>query len=176
MEFKLERSVFELTDRSDRVRKWWIETKEKNVSSLNATLENISGSVCEFLRLMREKNTVLNNRITISFPIESINSNILRINHILHVSMLALISQHSRLDRALHGRIRTLRGLGPMGIMKRGYAFCTSEDGNRVIAGINDISQGDAMIVNFHDGGAKCRVEEERKGFEWQQDRSSKTR
>ena len=65
-------------------------------------------------------------------------------------------------------RIRMLEGLYPLSILKRGYSYCTSEDGNRLISKTADISKNDSMVVNFHDGSAVCRVKSKRKGKMWQ--------
>ena len=56
----------------------------------------------------------------------------------------------------------------PYAELKRGYSFCTSEDGERLISNTSEISKGEDMLVNFHDGSAFCRVKDKRKGKAWQ--------
>jgi exonuclease VII large subunit len=76
----------------------------------------------------------------------------------------ALSSGMRDMRSGLGGTIRLLDGVYPKRILERGYAYCMSEDGKRIIGKARDISKGDRMIVNFHDGGALCRVEGKRAG------------
>ncbi|MBN2071255.1 MAG: exodeoxyribonuclease VII large subunit [Candidatus Krumholzibacteriota bacterium] len=71
-------------------------------------------------------------------------------------------------------RIRMLEGLYPLSILKRGYSFCTSDDGLRIISGTDNIGKGDNIAVNFHDGSAFCTVKDKRKGKMWRQNKASK--
>ena len=62
---------------------------------------------------------------------------------------------------------RELGGLDPRSVLKRGYAYCTTGSGTRVVSRAETLSRGDDMMVQFFDGGALCRVEEKRKGTPW---------
>jgi exodeoxyribonuclease VII large subunit len=78
--------------------------------------------------------------------------------------------------RELEQRQRALSGLHPLEVLGRGYTYCTSPDGSRVIGSTDDIVTGDEMMVHFRDGGALCEVEEKRKGAPWRKRRASKRR
>ncbi len=77
--------------------------------------------------------------------------------------------------RELAERTRALSGLHPLEVLGRGYTYCTSPDGARVIGKSDDIVTGDEMMVHFYDGGALCTVEEKRKGVPWRKKRASKS-
>jgi exonuclease VII large subunit len=68
----------------------------------------------------------------------------------------------------LAGSERALADLDPRGVLKRGYAFCTTADAARIIPRARDISSGDELMVHFFDGRARCTVQEKRKGKPWQ--------
>ena len=76
----------------------------------------------------------------------------------------------------LDGKLRTLRGLGPIEVLGRGYTYCTDGSGGRIIGSVEDLAEGDGISVNFFDGEAGCRVESRRKDSRWRQKSHSKTR
>lgn len=78
--------------------------------------------------------------------------------------------------REITQRTRALSGLNPLEVLGRGYTYCTSPDGAKVIGRSDDIVTGDEMMVHFYDGGARCTVEEKRKGVPWRKKRASKSR
>lgn len=78
--------------------------------------------------------------------------------------------------RTISERVRTLDGLNPLTVLRRGYTYCTGADGERVIARTGDVARGDEMMVHFYDGGALCTVDRTRKGRSWRRKRDSKKR
>lgn len=76
----------------------------------------------------------------------------------------------------LDGLSRTLRGLGPIEVLERGYAYCTTEDGARIIGSAAGLTPGDRLSVRFHDGRVGCRVDSVGKEDTWQRRRPSKRR
>ncbi|MDD3642079.1 MAG: exodeoxyribonuclease VII large subunit [Candidatus Krumholzibacteria bacterium] len=81
-------------------------------------------------------------------------------------------AERSRLD----GMSRTLKGLGPLEVLERGYALCTSGDGTKIIGSAAEIESGDGLSVRFHDGTAGCRVDTVRKEDAWRRKRTSRRR
>ncbi len=73
------------------------------------------------------------------------------------------------------GMMRALNGLGPVKVLRRGYSYCVSEDGNSVISSVEDVSANDGIHVNFYDGSARCIVKGKRKEKRWQQNRILKS-
>ena len=87
-----------------------------------------------------------------------------RLSRMLEVSLNhALAVRKGELD----GIARALDGLYPMKVLKRGYTFCSTPDGSRIIDRAEGADPGDTILVNFFDGGAHCRVERKRKGRSW---------
>jgi len=74
----------------------------------------------------------------------------------------------------LHGKIRTLRGLGPKEVLGRGYTYCTAEDGSTIIGSVDELEEGGRISVNFYDGDAGCLVESRRKDGQWRRRLRSK--
>jgi exodeoxyribonuclease VII large subunit len=67
--------------------------------------------------------------------------------------LLAIERKTSRLENA-HARLRTL---SPKATLERGYAIVRSSD--RLVRSAADVSQGDAVAVELHDGTFGARVE-----------------
>lgn len=55
-----------------------------------------------------------------------------------------------------------LEDLSPLGILKRGYAVCYDETGNRVVRSIDDAQSGDRVRVRLASGSLGCLVEDTR--------------
>lgn len=88
-----------------------------------------------------------------------------------------LITSGINLKRgALSERLRTLDGIHPLTVLRRGYTYCTEPEGERVIARTGDVARGDKMMVHFYDGGALCTVDRTRKGRLWRRKRDSRKR
>jgi exonuclease VII large subunit len=176
MEYRLERTGLELAGKIERLGKWWVDAKTESMALLNGISSDSTGSTCGLLGRRRDVCTNLSNRLSMASPSLRIKAGFTDIRHRLHVVEIALENRLSTVKKVMSERIRTLKGLGPMEVLGRGYAICTTGDGTSVITCVNDISRGDSMIVNFRDGGALCRVEEERKEKAWLPKRISKTR
>ena len=84
-----------------------------------------------------------------------------RLDRILHVRMTAAITlgRHE-----LSEKMRSLGGLHPDAVLKRGYAYCTNPEGETVISRAQGVAPDERVQINFYDGGVLCRVERKRKG------------
>jgi exonuclease VII large subunit len=69
--------------------------------------------------------------------------------------------------KEISGRVGALAELDPRGVLRRGYSFCTTNRGTRVIPRAEKVSRGDEMTVHFYDGGVVCSVREKKKGRPW---------
>lgn len=96
--------------------------------------------------------------------LESAGNSLHQIERLLRSRVQSRISEGRARSSGLVG---TLGGLDPRSVLKRGYAYCTTPDGSRVVARAARLSSGDGLLVQFIDGGARCRVEEKRKGRPW---------
>jgi exonuclease VII large subunit len=86
------------------------------------------------------------------------------IDHIGRTLRVRIAAVTAVKERDLDVRVRTLAGLHPLGVLRRGYTYCTVPDGREVIQRSAAVAPGDRMEVHFYDGGALCRVERKRKG------------
>jgi exonuclease VII large subunit len=69
--------------------------------------------------------------------------------------------------REVEAGLRTLHGLHPRRVLKRGFTFCKAPEGGSVIGRSKGITKDDRIEVNFYDGTAICRVDKKRKGTAW---------
>ena len=51
-----------------------------------------------------------------------------------------------------------LNGLSPLNILKKGYTLCWKNGGLRVVHSVDEINQGDSVMVTFYRGGFEARV------------------
>jgi len=58
-----------------------------------------------------------------------------------------------RLSAGLHGH-------SPLGILKKGYALCWTEDGRTAVTSIENVHAEDKLKVSFYKGEFRCRVED----------------
>lgn len=60
---------------------------------------------------------------------------------------------------ALQQQIRTMGAVSPLNTLERGYSI-TTQPGGRVITQVNQVSEGDAVIVQLHQGELTCEVKQ----------------
>jgi exodeoxyribonuclease VII large subunit len=164
---RLERSELKLDDRMSRLQGWWERGREgieKRISALEVEAER---SVVTGLHQMRADAGRLSERLVSRNPAGWIpvgRERVVRLSSILAVSLGHMLAVRKG---ELDGIARTLDGLYPMKVLKRGYTYCSSPDGSKIIERAEGAVPGDDLLVNFFDGGALCRIERRRKGRQW---------
>lgn len=164
---RIESSELKLDDRLGRLQGWWERGREgieKRISALEVEAERAVGTKLHSLQsgLGRISESLVARNPEGRIPVGRERTG--RLSRMLEVNLKhALAVRKGELD----GIARTLDGLYPMKVLKRGYTYCSSPDGSTIIARADATDPGDNILVNFFDGGAHCRVERKRKGRSW---------
>lgn len=165
---RLDRAELKLDDRIGWLKGWW----EANRSEIANTGEVYSFQIERSLdRLIRRSESRLAKnieRVSSKNPEQFISSSresLKRLSRLLRVHITNSLDLRTR---EVTGKLRALMGLYPLNVLERGYTYCTTPDGRKVIERSREIARGDKMAVHFYDGGALCSVERKRKGRPWQ--------
>jgi exodeoxyribonuclease VII large subunit len=167
IEHRVERAASELDDREERLAGGWRGTIEDRRAAIAAargagaialerTLASASAARLQAMAGLAGSNP----RTRIAAAGEALRQ-------LARLMRSRLGSALSERRAAARGLSRELTGLDPRSVLKRGYAYCTTAADGRVVARAESLSRGDDMLVQFFDGGARCRVEEKRKGTPW---------
>lgn len=79
---------------------------------------------------------------------------------LLEVKSRSLINSRLRELKAVWERLgMELHSLSPLSILKKGYTLCWNQDKTRLLRRIDDIAQGDSLIVTFYRGEFGCQVQ-----------------
>lgn len=79
---------------------------------------------------------------------------------LLELKSRSLINSRLRELKAVWERLGTeLHSLSPLSILKKGYTLCWNQDKTRLLRRIDDIAQGDSLIVTFYRGEFGCQVQ-----------------
>jgi exodeoxyribonuclease VII large subunit len=173
----MERVELGVDDRVERLHAWWMEEQSAAQRTIDASRVRL-----ERLRetgLARNKSSLaaVIGRLARRSPAERIGLANESLKHHRRMIRIGLAAAQALRRNELAGRARVLAGLDPRGVLKRGYAFCsTADDARRIIPRAEKVSSGDDMMVHFYDGGALCKVREKRKGTPWQRKRALKKR
>jgi exodeoxyribonuclease VII large subunit len=172
----LERSELISADLSGRLEYWWggIETEASNrILSCSMRIEKV---LERMLRIGESSLAAHLEELSGYDPTVRISTARETVKRFISTVWMGVESDLKLKGMDLGERTRALSGLHPLKVLGRGYTYCTSPDGARVIGRSDDIVTGDQMMVHFYDGGAICTVEEKRKGVPWRKKRASKSR
>lgn len=161
---RMERAELDIDGRVSRLRVWWDKKRgdgDRRAGASAAALERAAERMVSDgeTKLMRRLGRLaLNNpEKTVAAAAEALK----HLDRVLHVRMTAAIALGRR---ELSEKMRTISGLHPDAVLKRGYAYCTTPEGETVISRAQGIAPDERVQVNFYDGGVLCRVERKRKG------------
>jgi len=84
-----------------------------------------------------------------------------QITELLEINEKVLLRDNAGVLRT---SLKELKQLNPANVLRRGYTYCTSPEGNRFIKRVSEVKKGEEMSVNFFDGATLCKVEKLRKG------------
>lgn len=161
---RLERTELDIDGRVSRLRVWWDKKRgdgDRRAGACAAALERAAERMVSDgeTKLMRRLG-----RLALNSPEKTVAAATEALRHldrVLHVRMTAAIALGRR---ELNEKMRTISGLHPDAVLKRGYAYCTTPEGETVISRAQGIAPDERVQINFYDGGVLCRVEKKRKG------------
>ncbi len=163
----IDRMTFKVDDMVDRLD---LSLREAMRSMASVIPEMISKIRLEALSGQRRSESGLSGMkgrlaaLNPSAEISRMNGSVQGLTGRLHSTLASLLERRAG---EVESGIRTLDGLYPLAVLKRGYTYCTSETGDNVLGSVDEVGRGERICVNFHDGGAVCRVEDKRKGKKW---------
>ena len=164
---RVERAVDELDDRAERIEERGLGTIADRRAEVNAAIDEAAIALERGLAGASAARMEASAALAGSNPrsrIAAAGESERQLRRLMRSRLRSGISE--RRARAA-GLARELAGLDPRSVLKRGYAYCTTASGARVVSRAETLSRGDDMLVQFFDGGALCRVEEKRKGTPW---------
>jgi exodeoxyribonuclease VII large subunit len=164
---RLEQAELRLGERSGRIHGWWEFTKSEALSCVDTSTARLRTALERSIRRCDSILTGKLERLFLKYPEKGISACGERLYRLLGLLRIRTVSALDGGGRDLEVRMRALGGLHPMSVLARGYTYCTTPDGEKVIDSARKIQKGDAMAVNFRDGGSICRVEGKRKGRSW---------
>ncbi len=176
IEHAIDRSSFELGDRTDRLALWRVAVIESGRTRIADLRERLGSVITGAMRTSESALGTLSERIARRSPAGGVEARGERVDKMLNTLRLMIEGGSASARSDLYGKLRALRGLGPKEVLGRGYTYCTAEDGSRIIGSIDELEEGGRISVNFFDGDAGCLVESRRKDVRWRRRLLSKTR
>ena len=175
IEHTLDRLRLDLNDRADRLGDWRAAVADTGRSRVQDLGERLRSIIMESLHIEKSGLAGLSERIARLSPAGGVEARRERLEKLVNTARIITEGGSSAGRSDLYGKIRTLRGLGPVEVLGRGYTYCTAEDGSTIIGSVDELEEGGRISVNFYDGDAGCLVESRRKDAKWQRRLRSKT-
>ncbi len=175
IEHALDRARLELGDRVERLAGWRIAVAETGRSIIRDLGERLRNHMTGSMRVTEGTFGGLSERFARLTPAGGVEARRERLEKLVNTARIMTEGSSSGWRSDLHGKIRTLRGLGPKEVLGRGYTYCTAEDGHTIIGSVDELEEGGRISVNFYDGDAGCLVESRRKDGQWRRRLRSKT-
>jgi exodeoxyribonuclease VII large subunit len=173
---RLDRSELLFSDLVGRLGGWWEEMRLVGMTSVDSSGIHLEAAMVRVLRARESSLAVQLERISALHPRNRVCSAIETLKGCMKIIQVRSCSYVVLRRKELSERLRTLSGMHPLTVLKRGYAVCTSPADEMLITRSGDVATGESMAVHFYDGGAICRVERKRKGMPWRKRRASKKR
>jgi exodeoxyribonuclease VII large subunit len=164
---RLEQAELRSGERCSRIQVWWELKKSDTLGIVDTGCARLRTNLERSVRRNDFILTGMLERLFLKNPEKGISACMERCARLLDLVRFKADAMLDGGKRDLEIKRRALSGLHPMKVLARGYTYCTTPDGERVIDSARKIKKGDAMAVNFRDGGSVCRVEEKRKGRSW---------
>ncbi len=164
---RMERSAYELEDREERIAGFWRQTSADLGGAISAAQAGLADSLERTLERAAAARRRASAAIAAANPRARVSERHETLRHIVRLLRWRVGSGIRERRTRLGGLSGELAGLSPRSVLKRGYAYCTTPSGARVIPRAGALATGDKMLVQFFDGGARCLVEGKRKGTPW---------
>jgi exodeoxyribonuclease VII large subunit len=164
---RIERAALRIDDLSGHLGAWWKDRYETGVRGIEQGTMRLAGGIEKRIRDLETGIAWNLQRLSLGGPGTQVASRKEAVNRYLSVLKVAVSAHAAVRRREVETRMRTLRGLHPRGVLKRGYAYCTSPGDDRIIGRSKGLSKDDFVNVNFYDGAARCTVRGRRKGTAW---------
>ncbi len=164
---RLERAELVLDDLGGRLCHWWRSTQSEELSGIESRRIRIERAMERSFRMLDGRLSRSLEKLFRAKPAERMSASresVRRLRHLLRERVKGAVALRRR---GLEGMLRNVDGLCPLSILERGYTFCTTVDGDTVLRGVGSVKPGDDIMVNFHDGGARCKVESRKRGKPW---------
>ncbi|MBN2185724.1 MAG: exodeoxyribonuclease VII large subunit [Candidatus Krumholzibacteriota bacterium] len=165
---KLEYGMLQVDEKSIRLKQSWTGYNLELTQTAGALRSRLDAVVKTGIFEARGRLSLWSERISAADPKKKMSTSLEILKRLKGSIDGKVRNRLEILEERVSLRAKMLEGLHPLSILKRGYSYCTSEDGVRVIAKTADISKDDSIVVNFHDGSAVCSVKDKRKGRRWQ--------
>ncbi len=164
----LDHASWQLDEKNERLTGWWLRSGLRISYMLSEAVSKLNISVQK--KLSQAKHSLFGEMESISarHPARYVSASREVLNRYSDVIRIWSSEKLRSMKEKTSGTIRVLEGLYPLSVLKRGYSYCASEDGKRIISRVDDLSDNDRIRIIFYDGGALCRVEKKRKGKMWQ--------
>ncbi|MBU8920236.1 MAG: exodeoxyribonuclease VII large subunit [Bacteroidales bacterium] len=166
-EHKKDDALLRVEDLTARLDELWSGISNSHLSHIDDAANSMNVSLGNKCRVSERRLADSTKRLVGNTPdgnIKAGKESLRRLQGLIRSEILGSIRmKKSRSD----GIIRTMEGLYPLGILKRGYTFCMTGDGNEVVGSVDGVSTGQRIKVMFHDGNASCLVEKKGKEKGW---------
>jgi exodeoxyribonuclease VII large subunit len=175
IEHALDLSIHELEDRLNRIFQQRENLYRSRLDKLSSMSREIEASIVRNIRKSELCYISVGERLGILSPAGLLGTGRERLGKLIESARLLIEGKSSTLSSDINGKLRALKGLGPREVLGRGYAYCTSAEGDTIVGSIADVEEGSRITVNFVDGDAGCLVESRRKDGRWLRRSHSKT-
>jgi exodeoxyribonuclease VII large subunit len=164
---RMERAELEIDDRVEWLSEWRQEWVRETAGFIDGFDVQMRGALVRFLETAERHLAAQMERLKDRSPAGTVERSRAAIGYGERMMRAHVLAAHASRRRELAGSVRALAELDPRGVLRRGYSFCTSGDGGRIVPRAKELSVGDEMMVHFYDGGTLCTVREKRRGTPW---------
>lgn len=171
---RMEREELGVDDSLERLSGWWRERRVETGRALDGCDAGIEAAVRDCLSRAGASISSLMGGLLRSSPAEEIHLTAGTLVHLGQVMRIRVSGALALRRKELAGKMRALEALDPRGVLRRGYAVCTTIDEGLIIPRVEALSAGSEMTVHFHDGAARCAVRDKRKGTPWRKKQASR--
>jgi exodeoxyribonuclease VII large subunit len=169
---RLDRAEYSLSDLTHRLEGCWEEKRALSLGILDSSGMRLETSIS---RKLRACEAVIAERLErLPDPGRRLYASMEALKRLVKILGVRMDSAIALRRGGLSERTRTLAGMHPLDVLRRGYTVCTDPSDERILSRSVDIAAGDNMMVHFYDGDASCTVDEKRKGMPWPKRRASR--
>jgi len=169
---RMERADLGADDSLERLSRGWGQRRVTFGLALERCDAGMNRAVRDCLGCGEASIGSLMGRLSRRSPAEEIHLSDGTVGYLRKMIKIGLSGSLALRRKELAGKMRALEALDPRGVLKRGYAVCTTIDDARIIPRVEALCAGNEMVVHFHDGAARCAVRDKQKGTPWRKERA----